>query len=91
MSLPGGSHFCLRKYTCSNPRQNCFGASAIGQSTVCTITVLSCHANNVNQDLWEILDGVGTLIKLIYHTVNKDEYKKSDILPERLCQRYRLS
>ena len=66
-------------------------ASAVGQSTVCTITVLSCHANNVNQDLWEILDGVGTLIKLIYHTVNKDEYKKSDILPERLCQRYRLS
>ena len=52
--------FCLRKDTCSKPRQNCFG------NWIEHCLHHTCHTSDVTQDVdqWEILDEVGTLVKI---------------------------
>ena len=45
--------FCLRKDTCSKPGQTWFGSWI--ESTVCTL--VSCHANDVAQDVTEKITG----------------------------------
>jgi len=41
--------YCLRKDTCSKPRQNCFGSWILH----CLQLHVSCHANDVTQDVIE--------------------------------------